>query len=141
MGKQVDMKRWQGHLDAIERQGITVARYAREQGISRHTLYAARAMQRSGAAKGVTRKPTKAQPGAAGPTRTTNRFTAVKLIAGAGMPPLRTAARGQQPTAEQQPIAPMLRAWLPNGVEIELGCSGSDTALVRVMLNTLRAAP
>ena len=135
MGKQVDIKRWQAHLDAIERQGMTVARYAREQGISRHTLYAARAMQRSGAAKGVTRKQTNAQPGPAGQTRTTNGFTAVKLIAGAGMPPLRTAAM------RQQPRAPMLRAWLPNGVEIELACSHGDTALVRVMLNALRAAP
>lgn len=132
MINKVDMKRWQLHLDVIERQGVTVARYAREQGLSKHTLYAARAMQRTGAAKKATRKQTMTQPGQAVQTRTTCGFTAVKLIAGASIPLLRQVAM------QHQPAAPTLRAWLPNGTEVELACSRSDTALVRVMLDTLQ---
>ena len=114
MNNKVDLKRWQVHLDAIERQGITVAQYAREQGISRHTLYAARAMQRAGAEQKATNKQTMAQPGQPAQTSTANGFTEVKLIAGAGMPPQRTA------TLQRSVTAATLRAWLANGVEMYL---------------------
>lgn len=38
---QVDMKRWRPHLRAAKVAGVTLAQYARKQGLSRHTLYAA----------------------------------------------------------------------------------------------------
>jgi hypothetical protein len=38
---QVDMKRWRPHLRAARVAGVTLAQYAREHGLSRHTLYAA----------------------------------------------------------------------------------------------------
>jgi hypothetical protein len=38
---KVDLKRWQPHLQRARREGKSVAAYASEQGLSRHTLYAA----------------------------------------------------------------------------------------------------
>jgi len=38
---QVDLKRWRPHLRAAKAAGATLAQYAREHGLSRHTLYAA----------------------------------------------------------------------------------------------------
>ena len=38
---QVDLKRWRPHLRAAKAAGVTLAQYAREHGLSRHTLYAA----------------------------------------------------------------------------------------------------
>lgn len=38
---QVNLKRWRPHLRAAKAAGVTLAQYARKQGLSRHTLYAA----------------------------------------------------------------------------------------------------
>ena len=42
---QVKLSRWKPHLQAAARQGKTLAKYAREHGLSRYTLYAARQMR------------------------------------------------------------------------------------------------
>jgi transposase-like protein len=44
---KVDLARWKPHLEAAKREGKTIAEYARGQGLSRHTLYAARQLLRA----------------------------------------------------------------------------------------------
>lgn len=39
---QVSIERWRSHVEAAAKAGVTLAQYAREHGLSRHTLYAAR---------------------------------------------------------------------------------------------------
>ena len=88
----VKLERWRGHLTAARKQGLSLARYAREHGISRYTLYAAqRQLRGAGEAKPV--------PRAARVSRR-SPFVAVEVA--------------------PAPTAP-LRARLPNGVELVLG--------------------
>lgn len=90
MTTRVNLERWRGHVAAALERGVPLAQYAREHGLSRHTLYVAhKQMQRaSGAA-------TKRQPAK---TPRPPPFVAVQ-VAGNGA---------------------LLRARLPNGVEVEL---------------------
>lgn len=36
---EVNVERWKPHLDEARKQGVSLAQYAREHGLSRHTLY------------------------------------------------------------------------------------------------------
>lgn len=38
---KVALERWRPHVEAATKAGVTLAQYAREHGLSRHTLYAA----------------------------------------------------------------------------------------------------
>lgn len=49
---KVDLARWKPHLEAAKREGMTIARYAKEQGLSRHTLYAASQLLRAAGESG-----------------------------------------------------------------------------------------
>jgi hypothetical protein len=53
---QVNTKRWAPHLAAAAKSGQSIARYARERGLSRHTLYAARQALAAGAKGGASRR-------------------------------------------------------------------------------------
>jgi hypothetical protein len=88
---QVNVKRWQGHLEAAAKAGVSIARYAREHDVSAHTLYAAKQTIESGArAAGARRR---------GTVRATGRTS--------GFVPVRLAATGAG-----------LSAHLPNGIEL-----------------------
>jgi transposase len=45
---QVVLKKWRPHLRAAKKAGVSLSRYAREHGLSRHTLYAALRAERDG---------------------------------------------------------------------------------------------
>ncbi|MGH7423257.1 MAG: IS66 family insertion sequence element accessory protein TnpA [Candidatus Methylomirabilales bacterium] len=109
---RVNVERWRGHLAAAQRRGVTLAQYAREQGLSRHTLYAARQqLQREAAASGRRRRPE------AKVVMKQSPFVAVRVTPGAAV----------------------VRARLANGVALEFGAlaAGDYTAL----LATLAALP
>jgi len=91
---QVNVKRWQGHLEAAAKAGVSIARYAREHGVSAHTLYAAKQAIESGARAAVARR------------RVTVRVTGPT----SSFVPVRLAATGAG-----------LSAQLPNGVELRFG--------------------
>lgn len=56
---EVSLARWQPHLEAAEQAGLSIAEYARQHGLSRHTLYVARQTlrQRSEAVVAPTTQP------------------------------------------------------------------------------------
>ena len=122
---QVKPSRWKPHLEAAARQGKTIAQYAREHGLSRHTLYAARQARVGGA------RPESAKPRLQRPQPMPAGFTVVKLLP----PPAFLPAAPDTPTR--------LHARLPNGIALELACGGSqiDTALLKTLINTLAAMP
>ena len=89
MSGKVNLDRWMPHLRAAKRKGKWLVEYARERGLSRYTLYAARALLSSGAGN--------AKRGAGGERRAgkgaaASAFAAVKLGTPATVPvPARTA--------------------------------------------------
>jgi transposase-like protein len=112
MTTRVNLDRWRTHVTAAQEQGVTLARYAREHGLSRHTLYVARKQLQSeggGVAKRQRRRRRKAARSSA--------FVAVQLAA----------------------AAPLLRVRLPNGVALEL--SALDTSACAALLGLLVALP
>jgi Transposase len=105
MTTRVNVARWRGHIEAAEAQGVTLAAYARQHGLSPHTLYAARQqMQREGKAAAEAQH----VPGKAAP------FVAVRVA----------------PEA-----LPSLRVRLPNGVAVEFGslAAGRYAAVLNVL--------
>jgi transposase-like protein len=84
--------RWREHLAAQGKSGQNVAQYAREHGLSRHTLYVARRLMAE-AAKATPKR----SRGAARTTPKTGAFATVRVVS--------------------SPVA--LRATLPNGVTLE----------------------
>jgi len=106
----VNLERWRAHLTAARERGVSLARYAREHGLSRHTLYVARRqLQREagGATKRQGRGRRKVVP--------TSPFVAVQLAAG---------------------TAPWLRVHLPNGVALEFGTleASANAALLGLLV-------
>ena len=116
MKSKINIARWQPHLAAAERGGQTVAAYAAEHGLSRHTLYAASKALREGGHRGdgKARRRKKAAPA----------FAAVRMAA------------TQSPQAEVS----RLRAQLPNGVVLHFEGAGSPTQLA-TWLTALGALP
>jgi len=120
MSGKVNLDRWTPHLAAAKREGKSLTQYARERGLSRHTLYAARQMLRGVGGKAVVeRRPRGLR---AGNGRAASAFAAVKLSA-----PY-TASGGP---------APRLRAQLPNGVRLELVWGGAQTGLLAAAIQAL----
>ena len=100
MKPQVNLKRWSAHLDAAQRQGQSVAAYAAEHGLSRHTLYAAaRALRDAGKHRTQTQAPVR---GASTKKSATSPFAAVRIS------PV-------VPAPAPDPV-PQLKVQLPNGV-------------------------
>ena len=118
---QVKLSRWKPHLQAAARQGKTLAQYAREHGLSRYTLYAARQMLHA--------SPGQARTPASRPARIS--FTAVKLMSA---PEMRLVPPHQRAR---------LQVRLTNGVALELTCGDtrSDAEALKTLINTLAALP
>ena len=91
---RVKLERWRAHLEAAREQGVSLARYAGEHGLSRHTLYAAQRQARS-----EQRQPTRRSRRASALVPSASPFVRVELASAAAL----------------------LRARLPNGVELEFG--------------------
>ena len=105
MQSKINLARWQPHLAAAQRRGQTVAAYAAEHGLSRHTLYAAAKTLRESAkaSDGQVRRRKKPVPA----------FAAVRVSA-------------LQPPP---PEVSRLRAQLPNGVVVHLEGASSPPQL------------
>jgi hypothetical protein len=105
MTPKIDMARWLPHLKAAKRRGQSVAAYAAEHGLSRHTLYtAARVLRESGrAAAGKPQRRAEA----------TAAFAAVRVAA----------------PAAPHPGPVRLRAHLPNGVVLHFEGDGTPGQL------------
>lgn len=119
MKPQVNLKRWSAHLDAAKRQGKSVAAYAAEHGLSRHTLYAAARALRD-ASKPYTQKQTPTR----GVKAEASAFSAVRISA-----PL--------PTVGPEP-APRLMVQWPNGILLHID-GLSAPVQISALLNTLGA--
>lgn len=107
----VRLERWRGHVIAARKQGMPLAHYADQHGISRYTLYAAQQRLRREGKVTAKRSAPGARPGAAA-------FVAVQVAASA---------------------ATLMRARLPNGVELEFG--HLDAAACATLLGMLAALP
>ncbi len=136
MSGKVDLDRWGPHLRAAHLAGKTLTQYARERGLSRHTLYAARQML--------------SKPGnagnAAGARRRMRRPVGVRTPLPAAFAPVRvlapaSAAAHSAPMPSWSPVTPRLRAQLLNGVAIEVQCASADTALVAAVICSLAGLP
>lgn len=120
MSGKVNLDRWTPHLAAAKREGKSLTQYARERGLSRHTLYATRQMLRRLDGKpGVERRQRVSRRSNEG---VPSAFAAVKL------------AELCTPSSES---APRLRAQLPNGVTLELMWGGAEAALLAVAIQAL----
>ncbi|MBC8120192.1 MAG: hypothetical protein H7X75_11520 [Burkholderiaceae bacterium] len=91
---RVKLERWLGHLSAARERGVSLAHYAREHRVSRHTLYAAQRQWQSEQAA-TAKRGRRAAPGGA----RVSSFVAVQVM----------------------PAASAVRARLPNGVQLEFG--------------------
>ena len=90
---RVKLERWRAHLAAARDQGVSIARYAREHGLSRFTLYAAQRQWRSEQRVAARRS------GRHGSSVVANASPFVRV--------------------EMAAPAALLRVRLPNGVELE----------------------
>jgi hypothetical protein len=129
MSGEVDLKRWGPHLRAAQRASKTLAQYARECGLSRHTLYAAHQMLRKAEdadtpARGRIRRSVQRKLSAV--------FAPVRVVA----PAVGSAAILPEPAG-----APRLLVRLPNGVVLELDCAGADAALLGALIALLASVP
>lgn len=119
MSGKVNLDRWGPHLQAARREGKSLTEYARDRGLSRHTLYAARQMLRSmGGTPCV--EPRSRAPRSMNKARLQPAFAAVKLLA------------SDTPAGV---AAAQLRAQLPNGVKLEL--VSADAPLLAAAINAL----
>ena len=131
MSTRVNMARWKPHLRAAQRQGKSLAQYAREHDLSPYSLYAARQMLLAGAPRARSQPGPRLQsrPPLRPPLPTPSGFTAVKLLT---TPAYASPLPG---------TAPSLRARLPNGIALELSCGGTDSALLKTMIDALTGWP
>ena len=134
MSGKVDLDRWGPHLRAARRTGKTLTQYAREQGLSRHTLYAARQML-AGEARRRAHGGRRSRGGRL-KVSLPAPFAPVRLVAPARTPPLEFA-----PMPSWSPVTPCVRAQLLNGVAIEVQCASADTALVAAVISSLAGLP
>ena len=119
MSGKVNLDRWGPHLLAARREGKSLTEYARERGLSRHTLYAAQQMLRSMSGKPCV-QPRSRTPRSMNKAQLQPAFAAVKLLAS-------DTPRGG--------AAAQLRAQLPNGVKLEL--MWADASLLAAAINAL----
>jgi transposase len=135
---KVRLDRWQGHLEAARESGVSLARYAREQGLSRHTLYAARRQARD-----QPREKASAHRHAADRSRPSLPMaTAFVPVVAADRGAIKagegTHRRYPSPPEPTPALATMrLTAQLPNGVTLRLECGGRDPSWLSAMLETL----
>ena len=121
MANKVNLARWRKHLKRAASRGITLAQYAREHGLSRHTLYAASQQRR---AEAVAER-SQAKPGLQRKDGTArSAFIAVRL------PEAQSALEraGEQIGSKG---AAVLQARLPNGVQIGIEVSSIEAGAAR----------
>jgi hypothetical protein len=111
---QVNVERWGVHVEAALASGQSLSAYAREQGLSVATLYAARALMRGG----------KKRPKRLGTRASTRRSSSRKVAAFV-------------PVAVRPGL--MVAAHLPNGVQLR--CELADEASLRSLLGQLAELP
>jgi len=104
---------WILHIEAAQREGKMLSVYAREHGLSAHSLYKARRRMRESANTVETTQPMTSE--------SISPFTEVKLGASPGV------------------AAPRARLWahLPNGVNVEFLCTNADVELLVAMMDSL----
>lgn len=112
MAARVKLERWGAHMLLAREREIALAQYAREHGLSRHTLYAAQRQLRE-----QTGHPTPPPPSRAKRAARASPFVAI----------------------ETAPRTGALHVQLPNGVEIEFTLL--DAAAYTQVLGLLLAAP
>ena len=105
MTTRVNLERWRAHLAAAQKRGVALAQYAREHGLSGHTLYAARKQleREASGTRGRTKGKSSTPPN-------TSPFVAVRLAAA---------------------DVPVLRAVSANGVALEF--AQVDAALIAML--------
>ena len=121
MANKVNLARWRKHLKRAAARGITLAQYAREHGLSRHTLYAASQQQRAGAAA----ERSQAKPGLQRKGKASrSAFIAVCLPEAQSAPERAGEQIGSKGAA-------VLQARLPNGVQIGIEVSSIEADAAR----------
>jgi hypothetical protein len=121
MSGKVNLDRWHPHLAAAKREGKTLSQYAREKGVSAHTLYAARQMLRR--LEGEPKLPPKPRVARNTERRMPAAFATVKLA---------------QPSVIRGDRAAQLRVHLPSGATLEL--MSIDAPLLSAVIAALRGA-
>lgn len=116
----VGLARWRPHLRAAKVAGVSLARYAREHDLSRHTLYAAMRAERD-----------RRTGDEASDRRPPKRATRVRRLLPAVVSPF-------VPVAVRRSAA-RLAVRLPNGVALE--CQDFDADVLRVLIASLSALP
>ena len=114
---QVGMARWGPHLRAAKAAGVSLAHYAREHGLSRDMLYAARRAERDREAVEET--------GGRQPAKRARRSLPTVVSAFVPVAVRRSAAR--------------LAVRLPNGVALD--CQDFDAEVLRALIASLSALP
>jgi hypothetical protein len=109
---KVNVERWRAHVEAAVASGQSLAGYAREQGLSRHTLYAAQGLMRRSKATGDSAARSK---GRRKPERAAGLSTAFVPVA--------------------VPVGMKLMVQLPNGVQLQ--CEAAAGEALRILLNEL----
>lgn len=127
MVNKVKLARWRKHLKRAAARGITLAQYARENGLSRHTLYAASQQER---AETVAER-IEAGPGLQRKGKTPrSAFIAVRL------PEVECAAERMWSNG-----AAMLQAQLPNGVQVRIEVGGDKAGTAQPPQGSSEQAP
>jgi hypothetical protein len=119
MSGQVNLDRWYPHLAAAKREGKTLSEYAREKGVSAHTLYAARQMLRR----------LEGEPKLLPKPRVARK---TRLLAPAAFAAVTLA----QPSVVRGDSAAQLRIQLPSGARLEL--MSVDAALLGAAIAALK---
>jgi transposase len=113
---------WIAHLEAAQREGLTLAAYSRAHGIAKNRLYEERQRLRRATMPGMTKTPASARRA---------RQTSPKADDVTPFAQVRVSA------AQRAPMPSRLLAQLPNGATVELECTAGDASLVSALIETL----
>jgi transposase len=113
---------WIAHLEAAQREGLTLAAYSRRHGIRKNRLYEERQRLRRATMPGTTKKPASARH-------------AKQVSPKSG--DLTPFAQVRVSAAQRAPMPSRLLAQLPNGATVELECTAADAPLVSALIETL----
>ena len=114
--------KWIAHLEAAQREGLTLAAYSRAHGIAKNRLYEERQRLRRATMPGTTKKPASAR-------------RAKRALPQAD--DVRPFAQVRVSAAPRAPMPSRLLAQLPNGATVELECTAGDASLVSALIETL----
>lgn len=114
--------KWIAHIEAAQREGLTLAAYSRAHGIAKNRLYEERQRLRRATTPGTTKKPASA------------RRAKRSLLEADDVTPF---AQVRVSAAQRAPMPSRLLAQLPNGATVELECTAGDASLVSALIETL----